>query len=253
MTPSGTILIKRRKIGKGDTVMKKTVIILSAIFSLVACNKEPEPASQISAPAFQKYTYNITINRADTKAVKSGWEDGDVVCVFFSNVAAPKYLKFTYNQSEWTKTQYNGAEARDFDFPGDGTMTAVYLPYGKDAVVIADGESFKFDKTYTSYYMRAEKSTFKLEGTTVSGTLDMSAPEGFVQLAMPATNYFRTTGAITSSLFPLTLSRPMVRCTRTKATSMPPSRGTFTAATSISAAFWPLKPMVRKSLTSSLS
>ena len=181
--------------------MKKTVIILSAVLSLAACSKEMEPTSQVPVPASNKYTYNITINRADdTKAVKSGWEDGDVVCVFFSNIAAPKYLKFTFNNSEWTKTQYNGAQAQDFDFPGDGTMTAVYLPYGSDAVVIADGGSFKFDKTYTSYYMRAEKSPFTVDGTTVSGTLDMSAPEGFVQLAMPATNYFRTTGGITYTL-----------------------------------------------------
>ncbi len=180
--------------------MKKTVIILSAVLALAACTKEMEQPSQVSVPSSNKYTYDITINRADTKAVKSGWEDGDVVCVFFSNIAAPKYLKFTYQNSEWTKTQYNGAEAQDFDFPGDGTMTAVYLPYGSDAVVIADGESFKFDKTYTSYYLMAEKSPFKVEGTIVSGTLDMTVPEGFVQLAMPVSGYFRTTGGITYTL-----------------------------------------------------
>ncbi|MBR1574525.1 MAG: hypothetical protein IJ652_06740 [Bacteroidales bacterium] len=182
--------------------MKKTMIILSAVLALAACTKEMEqaPMASVPAPVSVKYTYNITINRADTKATKSGWEDGDVVYVFFSNIAAPQYLKFTYGNSAWTKTQYNGAQAQDFDFPGDGTMTAVYLPYGSDAVVMADGGSFKFDKTYTSYYMRAEQSPYTVEGTTVSGTLDMTAPEGFVQLAMPATNYFRTTDGITYTL-----------------------------------------------------
>ena len=62
--------------------MKKTMIILSAVLVLAACTKETEQASLVPVPVSPKYTYDITINRADTKAVKSGWEDGDVVCVF---------------------------------------------------------------------------------------------------------------------------------------------------------------------------
>ncbi|MBO7118163.1 MAG: hypothetical protein J6V81_05755, partial [Bacteroidales bacterium] len=78
--------------------MKKTVIILSTVLALVACNKETVEQKSIS-----QYTYEITITRADdTKAVKSAWESGDVVYVFFSDVAAPKYLKFTYSGTEWS-------------------------------------------------------------------------------------------------------------------------------------------------------
>ena len=159
--------------------MKKTKIILSAVLALAACTKETEQASLVPVPVSPKYTYDITINRADTKAVKSGWEDGDVVCVFFSNIAAPKYLKFTYQNSEWTKTQYNGAEAQDFDFPGDGTMTAVYLPYGSDAVVIADGESFKFDKTYTSYYLISSPWPLTSRAPSWDGTNGGSAAKAY--------------------------------------------------------------------------
>lgn len=183
--------------------MKKTMIVLSALIALVACNKV-----EMEQPTAKEYTYDITITRADdTKAVKADWESGDVVYVFFSNVAAPKYLKFTYDGSAWTRTQYNGATAESFTYPGNGNMTAIYLPYGNDAVVSADGTSFNFDKTFTSYFLKAEKAPYTVSGTVVSGTLSMEAPEGFVQFAMPmsgevnstATTFFRSNCTYTLS------------------------------------------------------
>ena len=190
--------------------MKKTMIVLSALIALVACNKV-----ETEQPSATTYTYDITITRADdTKAVKSDWESGDVVYVFFSNVAAPQYLKFTYNGTAWTRTQYNGDTAGSFTYPGSGNMTAIYLPYGNDAVVSADGTSFKFDKSYTSYYLKAEKAPYTVSGDVVSGTLSMKAPEGFVQFAMPlsgevnstATTFFRTTNPSNSQAITYTLS-----------------------------------------------
>ena len=178
--------------------MKKTMIVLSALIALVACNKV-----ETEQPTAKEYTYDITITRADdTKAVKADWENGDAVYVFFSNVAAPKYLKFTYDGSAWTRTQYNGATAESFTYPGNGNMTAIYLPYGNDAVVSADGTSFKFNKSYTSYYLKAEKAPYTVSGTVVSGTLSMEAPEGFVQFAMPlsgTTTFFRNNCTYTLS------------------------------------------------------
>ncbi|MBR1782793.1 MAG: hypothetical protein IJ753_04660 [Bacteroidales bacterium] len=178
--------------------MKKTMIVLSALIALVACNKV-----ETEQPTAKEYTYDITITRADdTKAVKADWENGDAVYVFFSNVAAPKYLKFTYDGSAWTRTQYNGATAESFTYPGNGNMTAIYLPYSNDAVVSADGTSFKFDKSYTSYYLKAEKTPYTVSGTVVSGTLSMEAPEGFVQFAMPlsgTTTFFRNNCTYTLS------------------------------------------------------
>lgn len=190
--------------------MKKTMIVLSAVLALLSCGK-----IDMEQPSATPYTYDITITRADdTKAVKADWESGDVVYVFFSNVEAPKYLKFTYDGTAWTRTQYNGATAESFSYPGSGNMTAIYLPYGNDAVVSADGTSFKFDKSYTSYYLKAEKTPYTVSGTVVSGTLSMEAPEGFVQFAMPmsgevnstATTFFRTTNPSNSEDITYTLS-----------------------------------------------
>lgn len=186
------------------------MIVLSAVLALLSCGKR-----EIEQPSATTYTYDITITRADdTKAVKSDWENGDVVYVFFSNVEAPKYLKFTYDGSAWTRTQYNGATAESFTYPGNGNMTAIYLPYGNDAVVSADGTSFNFNKSYTSYYLKAEKAPYTVNGTVVSGTLSMEAPEGFVQFAMPMsgevnstpTTFFRTTNPSNSNAITYTLS-----------------------------------------------
>lgn len=171
--------------------MKKAIVFLSAILALVGCNKE------MTQPESTPTVFNITVNYGDgTKAAKTGWENGDVVYVFFSTVEAPKHLKLSYNGT-WTATKYNGANEEDFDITSNGKMTAIYLPYGNSETVSADKTSFVFGNTYTSYYLKAEKADYTVSGGVVSGTLTMVAPEGFVQFAMPHTNgttkFFRET------------------------------------------------------------
>ncbi len=172
--------------------MKKAIVFLSALLALVGCNKE------MTQPESTPTVFNITVNYGDgTKAAKTGWENGDVVYVFFSTVEAPKYLKLSYNGT-WTATKYNGATEEDFDITSNGKMTAIYLPYGNSETVSAKNEtSFVFGNSYTSYYLKAEKADYTVSGGVVSGTLNMVAPEGFVQFAMPHTNgttkFFRET------------------------------------------------------------
>lgn len=155
--------------------MKKTIIILSALIALVGCNKEntqPENAPNV---------FNITITReGDTKAVKANWENGDVVYVFFSTVAAPNYVKYTFDGTDWSNTKVG-----TFDITTAGYMTAIYLPYGNTETVSTDGTNFKFENTYTSYYLKAEKAPYTVSGGVVSGSLNMVVPDGFVQFAMP--------------------------------------------------------------------
>lgn len=176
--------------------MKKTIIILSALIALVGCSKEN------TQPENTPNVFNITItHEGDTKAVKAGWEDGDVVYVFFSTVAAPNYVKFSYDGTDWSSTKMG-----TFDITTAGTMTAIYLPYGNTETVSTDGTNFKFENTYTSYYLKAEKAPYTVSGGVVSGTLSMVVPDGFVQFAMPisgtvhgdAVQFFReTAGAYT--------------------------------------------------------
>lgn len=61
-----------------------------------------------------------------------------------------------------------------------GTMTAVFLPFGSNATVSSVGTSFVFDKVYYSYYLTAQLPYTVSEGK-VSGTFDMTIPEGYMQ------------------------------------------------------------------------
>lgn len=174
--------------------MKRIVLFLTAALALYACSKEMPVPTETETP---KMVFNISVNRLDgqatstlqaseaTKAVKSSWEQGDVVFVFFSTVPSPKFLKLSFDGVVWTSETYNGSSTEDFSITEDGVMSAIYLPYGNDEVVSADGTSFKFAHTYTSYYLFSEKTPYTVSGNTINGVLDMTTPEGFVQFSMP--------------------------------------------------------------------
>ena len=168
--------------------MKKIIALMTiAALALLGCTKEM-PVQEDGAS--QALTFNLTVTHPDgagTKAVKTGWEDGDVVFVFFSGAAAPRYLEMKYDGENevWTQTPKNGTEEESFALSGSsGTMTAVYLPFGSDAAVEADGTKFKFSKTCYSYYFVAEKADYEVVDGEVKGTLAMVLPEGFVQFYM---------------------------------------------------------------------
>ena len=167
--------------------MKKTfVMILLAGLAMLSCTKEA-PVQEEAASG--KLTFDIKITRPEeaTKAVKSGWEDGDVVYVFFSEAEAPRYLEMKYSGGTWTRTQKNGSLAEDFSLTG-GKMTAVYLPFGNDAWVgseTIDGQKhFKFDKVYYSYYLYDEDVSYTVSDGVVHGELVMKLPSGFVHFFM---------------------------------------------------------------------
>lgn len=102
---------------------------------------------------------NIKIFRAgidDTKAsVKTTWAVGDVVFLFFKGVETPKHLKMTYStgsgSGEWTASI--GGELQDSDLvdADDKHLTAVYLPYGSEYTVAADGTAFTIKKAAEDY------------------------------------------------------------------------------------------------------
>ena len=119
--------------------MKKYLIFLmTAAAVFVSCGQDnllPEDETIQQTPI----TFNLTANHPDaTKAVKTGWEEGDAIFVFFNNVAAPKHLKMTYNGASWASAEYNGATQTDGALGlknGDtGTMRAVFLPFPRRKV-----------------------------------------------------------------------------------------------------------------------
>ena len=165
--------------------MKKYLFILLASAAMLAsCGEEIlEPKTEDEATPI---VFNLTANHPDaTKAVKSGWENGDAIFVFFDKVAAPKHLKMSYNGSTWTSAEYDGATAT----PGalglknddTGTMRAVFLPFGSELTVSAGtNNSFVFSQTQYTYYLTATL-TYEVVDNKVRGAFDMSIPDGYVQ------------------------------------------------------------------------
>ena len=167
--------------------MKKyLILILAAAAALVSCGKEildPEDGNETVQAV--PISFNLTANHPDaTKAVKADWESGDAIFVFFSNVAAPKHLKMTYDGSAWTSAEYNGATqtvgALGLKNGDSGTMRAVFLPFGSTATVSADGTRFKFSTDYYAYYATATL-TYTVTDNTVSGAFNMTIPTDYVQ------------------------------------------------------------------------
>ncbi len=180
--------------------MKKFLCIFSAVAAfLVACNKEiavETPEGIISGHT--NITFNLTANHpddnADTRAVKQGWERGDVIFVFFDNQPAPKHLKMLYDGSVWEyipsgsssgsgPVPVGGSSSGNLEFTEGqtGMMRAVYLPFGNgETVYRGTSDEFKFSKVYYAYYATAALD-YKVTNNTVSGSFDMVIPDGYVQ------------------------------------------------------------------------
>ena len=169
--------------------MRQFAFIFCALFlALVSCRKEtpvtietpeePEAPLVPEAPA-ANITYHLdAIHDGATKAVKKGWETGDVIFVFFSGSAAPGYLEMKWDGSKWDFTEKNGLAIPDNQ---TGTMYAVYQPFGNDNQVVADEYGcWTFKDIHFSYFMQ-DSQPYTITGGQVSGTFNMSIPEGYVQ------------------------------------------------------------------------
>lgn len=181
--------------------MKKIFSILCAASALlISCAKvAPEAQEAEAGKDAGKIKVNIAVNRSDdTKAVKTGWEKGDVIYVFFNNLSVsdtPKYLTLTFDGNGWDNTWYGDADA-DLLTMSTGTMTAVYFPFHSGQVTIAkDGDNYTFKngtENIYSYYMKCEHAEYSVSAGVLTGTLAMAIPGAstgdVVQLYIPDEN-----------------------------------------------------------------
>lgn len=185
--------------------MKKVFVILIALAAtMVACNK----VADVNEPqeSVKEIVFNMEVKQADaqdTKAVKTGWENGDKVYVFFKGlVGADKYAIFSYDGSAWTKDA-NAITAGDLEsVAGDKQLTAVYFPFGTP-IFTANGD--KFDVTAEQSYYLSVNTTYTSAvvdaSLVLTAELNMTIPNGFVQFSMPSTDgtntFFRETPVYT--------------------------------------------------------
>ena len=176
--------------------------------SFYSCTRVEE----IVAPEENEIELNFDIdvvidNGPDTRVVKTDWEEGDKIFIFFrkpnnGNYIDPsKYVTITYNGSSWDTSVDSGSEMTlnfsTFGSPNSGTMYAVFFPFG--GVQPESGKFISRGHTNTalngippfSFYMVDNGSPYTLSGSvtstyTVSGTLTMALPENFVYFYIDA-------------------------------------------------------------------
>lgn len=160
------------------------------MLALLACNDEKyEINSQNNeVRGTGELLVNLNITRSDdaeTKAtVKTSFANNDVVYIVFKGITAPKYLEMKYSSSggTWTATAKNGLSASNLSEAADKKMTAIYLPYGSDATIVADEGLFIFEDgagnplEYKGYFLQDELVDYTIDGNTLSGSISLSAP-----------------------------------------------------------------------------
>lgn len=173
--------------------MKKTIIVLSALLALVACNKETPVKESAIDPS--KIVFNINVENGEaTKGVKTVWEDGDDVYVFFEDNAT-QYVKMTYDGSSWSYKDKDGGTAFDgLTLTASGKkLSAVYMPdFVCSAAPTYDTGKWTFGDI-RGYYQAAESIDYTVTSTsditTLSATISLDAPSGISQIFIPTSEY----------------------------------------------------------------
>ena len=168
--------------------MKKTLLFAAAVLALAGCSKEG-PVKEEGAIDASRIVFNIDVQNADaqaTKGIKTAWEAGDDVYVFFEDNTT-KYVKMTYDGSAWT---YNVLGDGDLSLAASGKkLSAVYMP----DFVCSDAPTYDTDKwTFGSvggYYQKAEAVSYTVTSaedvTTLNATISLTAPANIMQFYVP--------------------------------------------------------------------
>lgn len=191
--------------------MKKVLSTLCAMLlcgamaiPFASCSKvEVENEQNEEVTIIKELRFNVDVKDAtaqDTKVVRTGWENGDKLYVFFkvnntSHLDAIKYAILTYNSStlKWDGSCSAGLTDAT-ELGANGTMYAVFFPFGNVAITSdgSGGVTFRTagntnealnDQPIYTYYLSGDASyTVETEGNigTLEGTFNMQMPDDYV-------------------------------------------------------------------------
>lgn len=169
--------------------MKKLFIFFAAVFAMtVSCQQVNEERSESAVGGVYKFDFNIAAGGFDcTKGDATvGWTAGEKVFVFFkpsgSDLCSTGYAEFTCcTDGSWTSE----STLKAGDLGSAGQMAAVYVPFFSGAPVYSS-DQWTIDGGDV-YYACASGAEYAVKDGVVYGTLDMKIPDGYVQLAIDAT------------------------------------------------------------------
>ena len=135
---------------------KGLLILVTALLTLSSCWKETPAVEEGRTYALSFLRFEFIIDRVETKGIKTEWESGDKVFVFFSGVTNA-YVTMSYNGTSWTSASNGSASLNQ-----TGELTAIYLPYvGNAHPTYSDG--WHFAAVSESYFLKAEKVGYYIQ------------------------------------------------------------------------------------------
>jgi hypothetical protein len=177
-----------------ERTMKKTILFAAAVLALAACSKEI-PMNQEGPIDASKLVFNIDVQNADaTKGVKTAWEDGDDVYVFFEDNTT-QYVKMTFDGSSWTYADKDGGTTyAGLTLAASGKkLSAVYMPdFVCSAAPTYVTDEWTFGDVY-GYYQSAQAVSYTVTSesnvNTLIATIRLEAPGAISQIFIPSSEY----------------------------------------------------------------
>lgn len=181
-------------------VMKKFLSVICGVLlvgilaiTFTSCSKEEKVS-----PMVKKLKFNVNVvngSATDTKVVKSSWENGDKIYLFFNvsgtgHLDAIKYATLTYNGTSWDGAIDAGSSLDAEDLGSAGTMYGVFFPFGGVDIESdgASGVTFRTKGNTNPVLNGLPIFTYYMTGNapyTVVPSGDIANLDGTITLTMP--------------------------------------------------------------------
>ena len=153
--------------------MKKILLVMSILaMAFVSCSKDDANT--------QNDGYKLVVNISEkpafnevSRAVRTSWENGDVVYVVFDGdlydgATAAKYLTLTYNNSSWTPT-WVGTTIDEVAAKTTKTLRALYVNTPVTPEFWGNGRFLTCDSTTQGVYtMKCDNGTYTVSDSTIT-------------------------------------------------------------------------------------